>query len=210
MGVQISWGELFSPMTYLNVTKKINIPRATCFVVSVVSGRKCLSRGGGSSSSSSSSGEEGTEESLITQSLFTMPMILFMREFLIGTSESRRNALLGVATPVVASVVRLRWMKKLTASEVVRVFVPEKEKQNEENEHDKNTVENWETRHLVQEIHREPLRRQRVGERVFGVGARGVGYAGRLRERVSYRADRWCVFSATGSNSASTPCNCRN
>ena len=118
--VQISWGQLFSPMTYLNVTKKINIPRATCFVVSVVSGRKCLSRG--------SSEEEGTEESLITQSLFTMPMILFMREFLIGTSESRRNALLGVATPVVASVVRLRWMKKLTASEVVNVFVPEKEK----------------------------------------------------------------------------------
>ncbi|CAL6288734.1 unnamed protein product [Bathycoccus prasinos] len=118
--VQISWGQLFSPMTYLNVTKKINIPRATCFVVSVVSGRKCLSRG--------SSEEEGTEESLITQSLFTMPMILFMREFLIGTSESRRNALLGVATPVVASVVRLRWMKKLTASEVISVFVPEKEK----------------------------------------------------------------------------------
>jgi hypothetical protein len=113
--VQISWGQLFSPMTYLNVTKKINIPRATCFVVSVVSGRKCLSRG--------SSEEEGTEESLITQSLFTMPMILFMREFLIGTSESRRNALLGVATPVVASVVRLRWMKKLTASEVISVFV---------------------------------------------------------------------------------------
>ena len=125
MGVQISWGELFSPMTYVKFTKKINIPRATCFVVSVISGRKCLSRGGGSSSSS---GEEGTEESLITQSLFTAPMIVFMREFLVGTSESRRNALLGVATPVVASVVRLRWMKKLTASEVVRVFVPEKEK----------------------------------------------------------------------------------
>jgi hypothetical protein len=56
----------------------------------------------------------------------------------------------------------------------------EREKQSEENEHDKNTVKNWETRHLVQEIHREPLRRQRVGERVFGVGARGVGYAGRF------------------------------
>ena len=126
MGVQISWGELFSPMTCVKFTKKINIPRATCFVVSVISGRKCLSRGGGSSSSSS--GEEGTEESLVTQSLFTAPMIVFMREFLVGTSESRRNALLGVATPVVASVVRLRWMKKLTASEVVRVFVPEKEK----------------------------------------------------------------------------------
>ena len=125
--VQISWGELFSPTTCVKFAKKINIPRATCFVLSLISGRKCLSRGGGSSSSSSS-GEEGTEESLVTQSLFTAPMILFVREFLVGTSESRRNALLGVATPVVASVVRLRWMKKLTASEVMRVFVPEKEK----------------------------------------------------------------------------------
>ena len=125
--VQISWGELFSPTTCVKFAKKINVPRATCFVLSFISGRKCLSRGGGSSSSSSS-GEEGTEESLVTQSLFTAPMILFVREFLVGTSESRRNALLGVATPVVASVVRLRWMNKLTASEVVRVCVPEKEK----------------------------------------------------------------------------------
>jgi hypothetical protein len=51
-----------------------------------------------------------------------MPAILFAKEFFVGSADSRRKALLGLASPVVAFIVRLRWTQKLTASEVVQLF----------------------------------------------------------------------------------------
>ena len=48
--------------------------------------------------------------------------LLFLREFLVRTGTSRREALLGVAAPVVGCILRLRGTKRLTASEVVEAF----------------------------------------------------------------------------------------
>jgi hypothetical protein len=51
-----------------------------------------------------------------------VPAILFAKEFFVGSADSRRKALLGLASPVVAFIVRLRWTQRLTASEVVQLF----------------------------------------------------------------------------------------
>lgn len=119
--VEITWGQLVSPNTYLGALRNVNVPRATCFLLSTLSARKC-GRSMPSKSSSSAGGGGGGEKEALIGSVFAMPAILFAKEFFVGSADSRRKALLGLASPVVAFIVRLRWTQKLTASEVVQLF----------------------------------------------------------------------------------------
>ena len=114
--VEITWGQLVSPNAYLGALRNVNVPRATCFLLSTLSARRCCGR-----SMSSDAGGRGGEEALVG-SAFVVPAILFAKEFFVGSADSRRKALLGLASPVVAFIVRLRWTQKLTASEVVQLF----------------------------------------------------------------------------------------
>jgi hypothetical protein len=125
--VEITWGQLFSPNAYLGAVRNVNVPRATCFLLSTLSAKRCgrSMRSKESSSSNSNNaggGKGGGEEALVDGSAFVVPAILFAKEFFVGSADSRRKALLGLASPVVAFIVRLRWTQKLTASEVVQMF----------------------------------------------------------------------------------------
>ena len=123
--VEITWGQLFSPNTYLGAVRNVNVPRATCFLLSTLSAKRCgrsmRSKESSSNSNNAGGGKGGGEEALVG-SAFVVPAILFAKEFFVGSADSRRKALLGLASPVVAFIVRLRWTQKLTASEVVQLF----------------------------------------------------------------------------------------
>ena len=120
--VEITWGQLFSPNAYLGAVRNVNVPRATCFLLSTLSAKRCGRSMRSKESSSSNIQGRGGEEALVDGSAFVVPAILFAKEFFVGSADSRRKALLGLASPVVAFIVRLRWTQKLTASEVVQMF----------------------------------------------------------------------------------------